>query len=83
MKTFQRIRLKKFNCIVAIMITHPCNLFPLASHVYIVKLGFTGYTFFLISYLNEAVLMVPAIYVLSKNKKHIKIFQLKIIIFGS
>ena len=30
------------------MITCPCNVYPLTLHFYIVKLGFTGYTFFLI-----------------------------------
>ena len=28
--------------IVCIMITRPCNLYPLAPHFYIVKLWFTG-----------------------------------------
>ena len=25
-----------------IMLTHPCNLYPIASHFYLVKLGFNG-----------------------------------------
>ena len=35
-----------FNC--NIMITHLCNLYPLTSHIYIVKLGYTKvFIFFL------------------------------------
>ena len=64
-----------------------CNVDPLKPHFYIVKLGFTwvlGIHFFLISALKHrswVLERVPTIYVLSKNKKNIPIFLLKIIIF--
>ena len=65
--------------------TCPCDLYPLTPHFYIVKLGFTGVYFFLIFALKHRSLVlvrtavlrrfkrVPTIYVLSKNKKNIKI----------
>ena len=34
--------------VVTIRITCPCDLYPLTPHFYTVKLGFTGYAFFLI-----------------------------------
>ena len=52
------------------MLTCLCNVYPLTPHFYIVKLGFTGVYIF--SYFC---------YVLSKNKKNITIFHLKIIVF--
>ena len=56
--------------------TRRYNLDPLKPHFYIVKLGFTGvYIIFLISALLE-----PPIYILSRNKKNIRIFYLKILI---
>ena len=75
------------------MITSPCNVYPLAPHFYIiVKLTrvFRGIYFFLIFALKHrslvlvrtaSVLTCTTIYVLSKNKKNIAIFHLKIIIF--
>ena len=59
------------------MITY--DLYPLSPHFYIVKLGFTRVYIFLIFALKHR-LWVPTIYVLSKNKKKITIFHLKIII---
>ena len=80
-----------------IMLTCPCNVYPLTPHFYIVKLGFTGWGihFFLFfalkhrswvhvrtaSVLTEAVLTCTHDLCLSKNKKNIAIFHLKIIIF--
>ena len=69
--------------------TCPCNVYPLIPHFYIAKLGYAGvYIFFLFllqnidcGYSLEPPLRVPTIYVLSKNKKNIKIFQLKIFNF--
>ena len=58
---------------------------PRKPHFYIVKLGYAGvYLFFLFLLQNIDCgysLLVPTIYVLSKNKKNIKLFQLKISIF--
>ena len=63
---------------------------PLTPHLYIVKLGFTeGIHYFLIFALKHRLwvhvtrnrLIVSTIYVLSKNKKNITNFHLKIIIF--
>ena len=56
------------------------NVYPLTPH-FIVKLGFIqGYSFFLIFALKHRLwVLVPTIYVLSKNKKNITIFHLKII----
>ena len=80
--------------ICLIMLTSPCNEDPLTPHFYIVKLRFTGiFFFFLTSALKHRswVLVrtasvrrfkrVPTIFVLSKNKKNITVFHLKIIIF--
>ena len=55
------------------------NVYSLTPHFYIVKLGLQEYSFFLI--FAEAVQRVPTINVLSKNKKNITFFHLKIIIF--
>ena len=60
-----------------IMQTCPCNEDPLTPHLYIVKLGFTGIHFFLI-FAPKHRLWVLTINVLSKNKKNIKNFHLKI-----
>ena len=68
--------------------TCPCNEYPLIPHNYIAKLGYAGvYLFFLFllqnidcGYSLEPP-RVPTIYVLSKNKKNIEIFLLKIFIF--
>ena len=72
----------------------PCNEYPLTPHFYIVKLGFTGvYIFFLIFAPKQRLWVLvrtasvrrfkraPTIYVLSKNKKNIKNFHLKVNIF--
>ena len=40
-----------------------------------------GFTYFFLFLFQTIVLNVPTIYVLSKNKKNIKIFQLKILNF--
>ena len=69
--------------------TCPCNIYPLKPHFYIVKLGFAGvYLFFLFflqnidcGYSLEPPRRVPTIYVLSKNKKNIKIFLMTFSIF--
>ena len=76
------------------MQTCPGDLYPLTSHFYKVKLGCTGvYIFFLIFALQHTLWVlirtasmrrfkcVPTINVLSKNKKNIKNFLLKINIF--
>ena len=56
--------------------TSPYNEDPFTPHFCIVKLGFTGvYIIFLF------LLRVPTIYVLSKGKKIITIFQRKFVIF--
>ena len=34
--------MSNMECVVRIMITCPCNVYPLTPHSYIVKLGFTG-----------------------------------------
>ena len=75
------------------MITCPCNVYPLTPHFYIVKLRFTGvYIIFALKHRlrvlvrtasNEAVLTCAHNLCLSKNKKNIKYFELKIIIFTS
>ena len=68
--------------------TSPCNEHPFTPHFYIIKLGFTGVYFF--SYvapkhrlwvLVRTASCVPTINVLSKNKKNIKKYILKINIF--
>ena len=71
-----------------IMITSPYGLYPLASHFYIVKLGFTGvymYMFLIFApktyTVGTSYSRVPTIYVLSKNMKIVKKIQLKIVIF--
>ena len=72
-----------------IRITCPCNVYPLIPHFYIVKLGYAGvYLFFLFllqnidcGYSLEPPRRGGSIYVLSKNKKNIKIFPVKFFIF--
>ena len=49
-----------------IMLTCPCNVYPITPHFYIVKLGFTG---------------VYIIFLLSKNMNIVKKIQPKIVIF--
>ena len=73
--------------------TSLCNENPVTPHFYIIKLAFTGVYVFLIfapkhrlwvlvrSASVRRFLRVPTIYVLSKNKKNIKSFHLKIKIF--
>ena len=65
------------------MITCPCNVYPLTPHFYIVKMDLQGY--FLIFALKHRLWVllrtVPKIYVLSKNMKIVKKFQLKFVIF--
>ena len=51
------------------MLTYPCNVDPLTPHFYTVKLGLQGYTLF------------AYFCFLSKNKKNITMFHLKIIVF--
>ena len=69
------------------MKTCPCNVYPLIPHFYIAKLGYAGvYLFFLFLLQNidcgySLEPPRPTISVLSKNKKNIKIFQLKIFNF--
>ena len=69
------------------------NVYPLEPHFYIAKLGYSGvYIFFLFLLQNidcgysielprRGGSNIPTINVLSKNKKNIKIFQLKIFNF--
>ena len=66
-----------------IMHTRPCDLHPITSHFYIVKLGFTEvYICFLFLLKTDRgyKLQPPQIYVLTKIKKY-TIFHLKILIF--
>ena len=81
------------------MITGLCNLVPLETHLYIVKLGFIilGFTGVFFSYFCSKHRFtvqvrtvscrwfqgVPTIYVLSNNKKNVTIFPLKIVKFYS
>ena len=70
------------NC--TIRITCPCNEHPLTPHFYIEKVGFTRvYIFFLflLQNIDCGYSLEPPRYVLSKNKKNIKNFHLKIINF--
>ena len=74
------------NCSRYIRITWPCNVYPLIPHFYLVKLGYAGvYLFFLFLLQNidcvYSLEPVPTIYVLSKNKKNIIFFLLKIFNF--
>ena len=65
--------------LMSIRKTCPCNVYPLEPHFYIVKLGYAGvYLFFL--FLLQNIDCVPT-NVLSKNKKNIKTFLLKIFNF--
>ena len=66
--------------------TCPCKVYPLEPHFYVAKLGYAGvYLVFLFLLQNidcgYSLEHVPTIYVLSKNKKNIKKFLLKIFIF--
>ena len=69
--------------------TCPCNKYPLIPQFYIVKQGYAGvYLFFLFFVPKHRLLGASNVYlqcyVLSKNKKNIKIFQflkLKILLF--
>ena len=66
---------------VVIRKTCPCNVYPPKPHFYIEKTGVCrGVPIFLIFALKHR-LWVPTIYVLSKNKKNIKIFLMKFSIF--
>ena len=60
------------------------NVDPLKPHFYIVKLGFTGvYIIFLISTQKHRFwVLVPTIYVLSRNMKNIRNFCLKFLRFS-
>ena len=68
-----------------IRITRPCGLHPFNTpHFYIVKRGLTGVYIFLVFALKHRVWVLVrtvTLYVLSKNKKNITIFHLKITIF--
>ena len=60
--------------------TCPCNEYPRIPHYYIAKQGYAGvYLFFL--FLLQNIDCGYTIYVLSKNKKNIENFLLKIFIF--
>ena len=74
-------------CVLCISKTYLYNFDPLKSHLYIVKLGFTGvYILFLISAQKHKLWVlvrtasarrfqrVPTIYVLSRNMKNIRFF---------
>ena len=78
----------KFVCLLNVTKTCPCNVYPLESHFYIAKGGYAGvYLFFLFLLQNidcgYSLEPLPTIYVLSKNKKNIRIFLLKIFIFDN
>ena len=57
-----------------IMLKSACNIVPLTSHFYIVKLGFTGVYFFFCSITKIMGTHIPTIYVLSKLRKKCHIF---------
>ena len=71
---------------IKIRITSPCDLYPLSSQFYIVKLGFTGvyiFSYFALKHILWVLVRKaskrqfygePTIYVLSKTKKKIKRF---------
>ena len=71
--------------------TCPCNEYPLKPHFHIVKPGYAGVNLlFLILLQNidcgyslsaRRISHVPTIYILNKNKKNIKNFQLKMFNF--
>ena len=72
--------------IIFIRKTCPYNIYPNEPHVYIGKLGFAGvYLFFLflLQNIDCGYPQLPTIYVLSKNKKNIQIFQLNIFNFST
>ena len=72
--------------IVIITKTSLYNFDPLKPHFYLVKLGFTGvYIILLISAQKHrlwVLVRTASLYVLSRNMKNIRIFYLKIFIFG-
>ena len=55
------------------ILTHPCDLYSLATNFYIVNLEFTGVYIFSYFALKH---ILCKIYVLSKNKKHMTFFSL-------
>ena len=62
------------------MLTYLCDEDPLYAHFYVEKWGFQGYAGFLFFDLKHRLfLLVPTIYVLTKNKKNC--IYLKFIIF--
>ena len=67
------------------MITCPRIVHPLTPHFYIVKLGFTGglhyFLIFALKHMLWVLVRTASIYVLSKNMKIVKTFQLKFVIF--
>ena len=63
--------------------TRPCDVYLLERHFYIAKLGYAGVYLFFLFLLQKHRLWVPTIYVLSINKKNIKICELKIFNFLS
>ena len=67
------------------MITCPCSEHPITPHFYNSKTrvyrGIHDFLIFALKHRLRRFLRVLTTYVLSKNKKNIKIFQLKIIIF--
>ena len=70
----------------SIRITRLCDLYPLAPHFYIVIFDFTGICIIFLNFALKHRLLVlvracHTIYVLSKNKKHITLFHLKIVNF--
>ena len=79
--------------VLYIRITCPCDLYPITPHSYIVRLRCTGVYIFLIFALKHRLWVlvrtasvrrfqhIPSIYVLSKSKKNIIIFHLKINIY--
>ena len=73
--------------LLPVIITKTClyNFDPLKPHFYVVKLGFRGvYIIILISAQKHRLwysLEPPAIYVLSRNMKNIRVFYLKIFSF--
>ena len=67
-----------------IRITGPCDLYPLAPHFYIVKLGFAGVYIiflFLLQNIDCGCALEPHLCFEKKLEKNITIFHLKIIVF--
>ena len=73
----------------SIMITHPCNIYPLASHFYIIKLEFTGvFIIFLLllknidcGYSLEAILMCTHNLCFEQKMRKFTFFHWQIIFF--